>query len=224
MQAYCADDTPGHQTTNRKFIEPNKPIIVHQNRPIISNFAGLEKSLGMYALAISPNKRYLAVSELGDRPIITIYDLQHELFRKKKVLMAGDLTIAEFVSMSFSPDCKYLIAQSSGPDWVLFYWKWERQKVMATVKATTNTNPIYQVHMSERRSLWAWKASCFKYRCHTKMSYNKELGLEFVYVRFLLSRLGFLRKLLAHHPIIPNGGVYRVLVGYAWGILHQRAG
>ncbi|XP_042564894.1 cilia- and flagella-associated protein 57 [Clupea harengus] len=106
---------------------------------------GLEKSLGMYALAISPNKRYLAVSELGDRPIITIYDLQHELFRKKKVLMAGDLTIAEFVSMSFSPDCKYLIAQSSGPDWVLFYWKWERQKVMATVKATTNTNPIYQV-------------------------------------------------------------------------------
>ena len=56
MQAYCADDTPGHQITNRKFIEPNKPIIVHQNRPIISNFAGLEKSLGMYALAISTNE------------------------------------------------------------------------------------------------------------------------------------------------------------------------
>lgn len=99
----------------------------------------------MYALAISPNKRYLAVSERGERAIITIYDLQHEQCRKRKALTGGDLAVTEFVSMAFSPDCKYFVAQSAGPDWVLFYWMWERQKVMATVKTTIVTNPISQV-------------------------------------------------------------------------------
>ncbi|XP_062412142.1 cilia- and flagella-associated protein 57-like [Sardina pilchardus] len=109
---------------------------------------GLEKSHGMYALAISPNKRYLAVSERGERPVITVYDLQHEQCRKRKVLTGGDLADVEFVSMSFSPDSKYFIAQSAGPDWILFYWMWERQKIMATVKTTIITNPISQVSFS----------------------------------------------------------------------------
>ncbi|XP_063057266.1 cilia- and flagella-associated protein 57-like [Engraulis encrasicolus] len=106
---------------------------------------GLEKSRGMYALAISPNKRYLAVSERGDRAMITMYDLQHEQCRKRKVLTSGDIAVSEFVSMCFSPDCKYFVAQAGGPDWVLFYWMWERQKIMATVKTTTVMNPINQV-------------------------------------------------------------------------------
>ncbi|XP_041912329.1 cilia- and flagella-associated protein 57-like isoform X1 [Alosa sapidissima] len=109
---------------------------------------GLEKSQGMYALAISPNKRYLAVSERGERAMITVYDLQHEQCRKRKVLTGGDLAVFEFVSMCFSPDSKYFIAQSGGPDWMLLYWMWERQKVIATVKTTIVPNPISQVSFS----------------------------------------------------------------------------
>ena len=44
---------------------------------------GSEKSEGMTAIAVSPNRRYVAIAEKGDKPTITIYDL-HSL-RKKKV-------------------------------------------------------------------------------------------------------------------------------------------
>ncbi|KAL0966818.1 hypothetical protein UPYG_G00300520 [Umbra pygmaea] len=106
---------------------------------------GTEKSQGMVALAISANRRYLAVSERGEKATITVFDLQHEQNRKRKVLSGGDAAVLEFVCMAFSPDSKYLIGQAGAPDWTLFYWMWEKQKVMALVKTTNPTNPINQV-------------------------------------------------------------------------------
>ena len=103
----------------------------------------------MQALAISANRRYLAVSERGEKGTITVYDLQHEQSRKRKVLSGGDVAVQEFVCMAFSPDSKYLIGQAGGPDWILFYWMWEKQKVMATVKATGVSNPINQVLLTK---------------------------------------------------------------------------
>ncbi|XP_065124868.1 cilia- and flagella-associated protein 57 [Paramisgurnus dabryanus] len=105
---------------------------------------GTEMSQGMKALAISTNRRYLAVSECGEKATITVYDLQHEQGRKRKVLSGGDIPVDEFVCMAFSPDSKYLIGQAGGPDWTLFLWMWEKQKVMTTVKTST-TGPITQV-------------------------------------------------------------------------------
>uniref|UniRef100_A0A8C7F2S6 Cilia and flagella associated protein 57 n=1 Tax=Oncorhynchus kisutch TaxID=8019 RepID=A0A8C7F2S6_ONCKI len=109
---------------------------------------GLERSQGMYALAISSNRRYLAVSERGERATITVYDLQHEQSRKRKVLNGGDIHVQEFVSMAFSTDSKYFIGQSGAPDYTLFYWMWEKQKVMAMVKTTVATNPVNQVSLN----------------------------------------------------------------------------
>ncbi|KAI5103733.1 cilia- and flagella-associated protein 57, partial [Silurus meridionalis] len=112
---------------------------------------GTEKSRGMQALALSPNWRYLAVSERGERGTITIYDLQHEQSRKRKVLTGGDVSTQEFVWMAFSPDSKFLLGQGGGPDWTLIYWMWEKNKVLATVKST-NMGPIYQVKLCICRS------------------------------------------------------------------------
>ncbi|KAM9530529.1 cilia- and flagella-associated protein 57-like [Salvelinus alpinus] len=109
---------------------------------------GLERSQGMYALAISSNRRYLAVSERGERATITVYDLQHEQSRKRKVLNGGDIHVQEFVSMAFSTDSKYFIGQSGAPDYTLFYWMWEKQKVMAMVKTTVAANPVNQVSLN----------------------------------------------------------------------------
>ena len=103
----------------------------------------------MQALAISANRRYLAVSERGEKGTITVYDLQHEQSRKRKVLSGGEVPVLEFVSMAFSPDSKYLIGQAGAPDWTLFYWMWEKQKVMASVKTTGSTNPINQVGVTD---------------------------------------------------------------------------
>ncbi|GFR57789.1 cilia- and flagella-associated protein 57-like [Elysia marginata] len=107
---------------------------------------GTDKSEGMTALAVSPNRRYVAIAEKGEKPTITIYDL-HSL-RKKKVLSSPEVQSGEYISLAFSPDSKYLVAQGGKPDWTLLYWTWEKSKVMATAKTSNPQNPnseVYQV-------------------------------------------------------------------------------
>ncbi|KAJ8306471.1 hypothetical protein KUTeg_017016 [Tegillarca granosa] len=106
---------------------------------------GTDKSEGMTALAVSPNRRYVAIAEKGEKPTITIHDL-HSL-RKRKVLSSTDVQSGEYVSLAFSPDSKYLVAQGGKPDYTLLYWTWEKSKVMAVTKTSNpQTNPpVYQV-------------------------------------------------------------------------------
>lgn len=104
---------------------------------------GLEKSNGMTSMATSPNRRYVALAEKTDEgPCIVIYDLAS--LKRKKLLRGTGLITEEFVSISFSPDSLYLVAQGGGPDWILLYWQWEKTKRLATVR-TSQGNPIHQV-------------------------------------------------------------------------------
>ncbi|XP_064605218.1 cilia- and flagella-associated protein 57-like [Liolophura sinensis] len=106
---------------------------------------GSDKGEGMTVLAVSPNRRYVAIAEKGEKPTITIYDLHSQ--RKKKVLTSQDVQSTEYVSLAFSPDSKYLVAQGGKPDWTLLYWTWEKSKVLAMTKTSNpqNNPPIYQV-------------------------------------------------------------------------------
>ena len=111
---------------------------------------GSEKSRGMTAMSISPNRRYMAVAERGEKEksekaIVTIYDL-HSL-RKRKVLSCSEVSSDEYVGLAFSPDSKYLVTQSGAPDWTLVYWAWEKAKVMAMTKSSNQqgTAAINQV-------------------------------------------------------------------------------
>ncbi|XP_039259037.2 cilia- and flagella-associated protein 57-like isoform X2 [Styela clava] len=107
---------------------------------------GSDKSRGMTAIALSPNRRYVAVAERGEKPTVTVFDLLHDQSKKRKMLTCPELQTHEYVSLSFSPDSKYLIAQGGKPEWTLVYWVWEKSKVMATMKTTNQAGqPIYQV-------------------------------------------------------------------------------
>ena len=102
---------------------------------------------GITALAVSPNKRYAAVAEKGEKPLVTIYDIQSN--KKKKTLSYSESQTQEFTSLAFSPDSKYLITQGGRPDWTLVYWGWEKSKLMATFKTSPQqSNAVHQVlHM-----------------------------------------------------------------------------
>ncbi|XP_029474302.1 cilia- and flagella-associated protein 57 isoform X2 [Rhinatrema bivittatum] len=114
---------------------------------------GSEKSQGMQALAISLNRRYLAISEKGlEKATVTIYELTTMPCKKRKVLSISDVSAQEFVSMAFSPDSKYLVAQTGAPDWILIYWMWEKQKIMATIKTDLQNNPVYQIPQDQHSS------------------------------------------------------------------------
>lgn len=132
----------------------------------------------MTAIALSPNRRYIAIAEKGEKPTVTVFDMLHDQSKKRKVsrnifyltcielcvamcgidctiycmislqtLTCPELQTHEFVSLSFSPDSKYLIAQGGRPDWTLVYWVWEKSKVMATMKTTNQAGqPVQQVN------------------------------------------------------------------------------
>ncbi|XP_026915256.2 cilia- and flagella-associated protein 57 isoform X1 [Acinonyx jubatus] len=107
---------------------------------------GSDKSQGMLALSISPNRRYLAISEIvQEKPVITIYELSSIPCRKRKILNNFDFPVQRFISMAFSPDSKYLLAQTSPPESNLVYWLWEKQKVMAIIRTDSQNNAVYQV-------------------------------------------------------------------------------
>lgn len=108
---------------------------------------GTLESEGITALCISPNKKLLAVAERSEKAMITVYDLQ--TLKRRKVLVAADAGSKEYVSLSFSPDGKMLIAQGGAPEWNLVLWIWEKSKVQATVKTTNQQgSPIYSVAFS----------------------------------------------------------------------------
>ncbi|XP_060790859.1 cilia- and flagella-associated protein 57-like [Neoarius graeffei] len=88
------------------------------------------------SLAISPDRRYMAVSECKKQGIITVHDLQEKQCFESKVLTGGSISVREFVCMAFSSDSKYLLGQSGGPEWTLFYWEWKMNEVIATAKIT----------------------------------------------------------------------------------------
>ncbi|XP_043430574.1 cilia- and flagella-associated protein 57 [Prionailurus bengalensis] len=107
---------------------------------------GSDKSQGMLALSISPNRRYLAISEIvQEKPVITIYELSSIPCRKRKILNNFDFPVQRFISMAFSPDSKYLLTQTSPPESNLVYWLWEKQKVMAIIRTDFQNNAVYQV-------------------------------------------------------------------------------
>lgn len=127
-------------------LKVNRVLVLHSGRVICSVSTGSEKSQGMSALAISANRRYLAVSERAERATVTVLDLHHEPGkRKRKVLTAGDIPVEEFICMAFSPDSKYLVGQTGAPEWTLVFWFWEKHKILATIKTSSSNNPVKQV-------------------------------------------------------------------------------
>jgi WD40 repeat protein len=79
---------------------------------------------GVTAMAISPNRKYLAVGErtsgqLGRVSIVNLATMEQQ---------PGELTFAdsrEVVSLAFSGDGRFLAAQTGRPDWTLLCWDWE---------------------------------------------------------------------------------------------------
>lgn len=104
-----------------------------------------ERSEGITAVAVSPNRKLVAVAELapdGEPATATVYDVA--TLKRKKVLSAAAANLAtrEFACMAFSADSKGLITQGGAPDWTLLHWHWEKGKLGAASKQSTA--PIFQ--------------------------------------------------------------------------------
>ncbi|KAI8996694.1 quinon protein alcohol dehydrogenase-like superfamily [Gaertneriomyces semiglobifer] len=94
---------------------------------------GLRRGSHLWSGSVVPS----STPPAGEASLL-LYDLQTG--RKKKTLTPGSSDAKEFFSVSFSPDAKYVLAQSAGPDWTLYIWDWDKSKLRGTAKTTNIGN------------------------------------------------------------------------------------
>jgi len=130
-------------------------IIIHNQENEVQRFidgsigSSLEENPRIVAMTISPNKRYVAISEKGNRATVTIFDTQ--TLRKRKILTTA-LELKEFVSLSFSADSRFLITQGGPPDFCLVLWSWEKVKADATLRFGNTVDNINTCQYCKRDS------------------------------------------------------------------------
>jgi len=97
-------------------------------------FLTSEKTEAISAIALSPNKKFIAIAESGEHPQIQIVDTNTR--KRRKVLTVTDLGSDRFVCLQFSGDGRHLATQGGAPSWNLLYWNWERSKPLAQTPVT----------------------------------------------------------------------------------------
>ncbi|RNF07350.1 WD repeat domain 65 [Trypanosoma conorhini] len=114
-----------------------KTVAVHNLNSNTQRFfeTGVHSS-GLTALAVSANKKFIAIAEGGLTPQIQIIDSVPR--KRRKTLSVQDLGSDRFVAMDFSVDGRHLATQGGGPQWKLFYWNWERSKPLASTSVVAD--------------------------------------------------------------------------------------
>ncbi|XP_012224330.2 cilia- and flagella-associated protein 57 [Linepithema humile] len=93
------------------------------------------------AICVSPNKKYTALSEVGDKPTISVYDLS-SLKRRKLLGIPFDAPgVTRFTCLDFTFDSKSLVAITGEPDQTMLFYNWEKGKVESTFKLANPQNP-----------------------------------------------------------------------------------
>jgi WD40 repeat protein len=107
--------------------------------------ASVGKPPEITALAVSPNKRFVAIGEKGaEKATCTIYDIR--TLKKKKTLITDDTqyNCREFISLCFGSDSKTLLTQGGAPYWVLINWAWTKQKATHVTTIQVKSTLLYQ--------------------------------------------------------------------------------
>jgi len=94
-------------------------------------FPGTPDAEAIACLALSPNKRYVAVGEKSERALCTIFDCQTG---KRRKVLNFETESKSYVCMGFSQETKFLLTQTGPPDWYLIYWAWDKARPLAVVK------------------------------------------------------------------------------------------
>jgi WD40 repeat protein len=117
-----------------------KNIVVYNTQYATQKFISCSDTCeAITALAVSSNRRSLAVAEMSETPAIAIYDPQTR--RRKRFLQVPDIGSREYVCLAFSADGRYLAAQGGFPEWNLVLWSVDKTKAVAMVPANDKTNP-----------------------------------------------------------------------------------
>jgi len=107
-------------------------------------YPGMEGSEGITCLAVTPNRKFLAVCErFQERAVCSIFDINSGKRRRNTLsYTSGEETTREFVCASFSAENKFLITQGGPPDWTLTLWSWDKARAHGAVKVSNLTGSV----------------------------------------------------------------------------------
>ncbi|KAI8992303.1 hypothetical protein BDB01DRAFT_832616 [Pilobolus umbonatus] len=135
-------------TSNNTNNQISSPIVQSLNQNDISastippNVAEEKKANNARAkpiscLAFSPDGNYLAAGEMGHQPRIMIWNIKEQkLLREFKSHKFGVLSI------SFSPNMRYLVSIGFQHDGYLYVWDWKKGAKLAGNKVTSRVNAV----------------------------------------------------------------------------------
>lgn len=106
----------------------------YENERVQSFFHTLPGSRGINCIAQSPNKKYLAWSEETEKlPVIVLVDLT----TGKRKMFATEIKNRRYIALAFngteSSDPKMLVALTSGPEYSIVQWNFEKNKFVCNV-------------------------------------------------------------------------------------------
>jgi cilia- and flagella-associated protein 57 len=135
-----------HFTDETHFLYPagHNTILYHaaDQKTQTRVFPGSEGSEGITCLAVSPNRKFLAVGEkFQERAICYIFDINTGK-RRRGHLSYADCDAKEFVCAAFSAENKFLITQGGPPDWTLILWSWDKARPHGAVKVSNLTGSV----------------------------------------------------------------------------------
>ncbi|XP_053985715.1 cilia- and flagella-associated protein 57 [Hylaeus volcanicus] len=132
-----------HYITDAEVLYPIGNVIVIHNIPQRrQRLIHLSDKNEINIISVTPNKKYVATCEVGEKPTISIYDLQ-TLKRKKLLGIPYDApNVTKFTSICFSFDNKYLAAVTGLPDQTMLYYSWEKGKMESVYKVSSSQNPL----------------------------------------------------------------------------------
>ncbi|XP_014478629.1 PREDICTED: cilia- and flagella-associated protein 57 [Dinoponera quadriceps] len=132
-----------HYITDTEILYPVGNVLA------VHNFAQRDQKLirlpdkhRINVICVSPNKRYVALSEVGEKPAISIYDIA-SLKRRKLLGIPFEATgVTRFSCMAFTHDSKNLAAITGEPEQTMLFYNWEKGKVESTYKVAIPQNPL----------------------------------------------------------------------------------
>lgn len=127
---------------------------------------GIEGSEGITAMALSPNRKQLAVCEGSSKAICSVYNVGKMLetfkekksassvydqatIKKKRVLVSSDYAAKAFISVDFCQANEKLLV-TLGDDARIVVWQYDKQKCIASevIQLTTTSSILRQVSFS----------------------------------------------------------------------------
>lgn len=145
---------PYHLRNNMFFISEEEIVYSVGDKFIILNLLSKQTQSfsssdikGIGCIAVSFNKKYIAVGECGNFPNIMIYMYNKSgspVLKLYRILRRG--TENSYSAMSFNEEGNYLVSAGSDPDHNLIIWNWKNEHII--LKAKAFSQEVYTVNFS----------------------------------------------------------------------------